>query len=404
MRKFRYILIIFAFMALLGIPGGGYLYGQVAGSPVNEKNAIDYRYQKFDGKLPRYADTVKFRDKIYTVFGAGVEANWERSQSFGSPLINFTSKATIGYTLTPVHAIEVDFLYSNVGSHPNYGANLNYVLNLTNFANRTATLNRTEVLLINGAAYRYADNQHFFGFNTGMRLQWNPGKNAGLYIEPRVSILSDPNSARKFSSIPSINMGLTLRFHKPDYYLWDYLTPIAIKTNLLYDAVTALNIGVEAPIGDRWSVVAEWTAPWWESYDKQLYFQLMHGNLEGKFWFGNREDKLHLTGWFAGVSVGGGVYDFMLNELKGIQGEFYTCSAVAGYAHPIDRSGNLRLEYELGLGWLNTEYVKYWWDGFDYTLLAPSPQTWVTNWYGPTKLQVSLVYYLKIRSKVGGRE
>ena len=93
----------------------------------------------------------------------------------------------------------------------------------------------------------------------------------------------------------------------------------------------------------------------------------------------------------------------MFDPIKGIQGEFQAYSAVGGYAHPIDKSGNLRMEYSLGLGYMRTQYVKYWWDGFDYTLIAPSPQTWLTNWFGPTKVQVSLVYMLKLRSKVGGR-
>jgi hypothetical protein len=204
--------------------------------------------------------------------------------------------------------------------------------------------------------------------------------------------------------MPTLNMGMTVRFHQPDYYLWDYLTPFALKTNLLYDAASALNIALEAPIGDKWSVVAEWVSPWWSSYDKQFYFQIMNANVEGRYWFGDRSKKLKLTGWFSGLSVGGGVYDILLDKQNGYQGEFQAYSVVGGYAHPIDKTGNLRLEYELGLGVLSTGYVKYWWDGFDYTLVAPSPQSWRTTLFGPTKVQISLVYYLKLRSKVGGRE
>ena len=130
---------------------------------------------------------------------------------------------------------------------------------------------------------------------------------------------------------------------------------------------------------------------------------MMLGGVEGRYWFGNREDRPQLTGWFSGLSLQGGVYDFMFDPVKGIQGEFQAYSAVGGYAHPINKSGTLRMEYALGIGYMRTEYVKYWWDGFDYTLIAPSPQTWVTNWFGPTKLSISLVYMLKLRSKVGGR-
>lgn len=379
------------------------LYAQKPDSPENSVNAIDYRFQKFDTSPVMFADSVKFRNRFYNIFGLGIEADWERSYSMGTPMTGLAGRLSFGYRLTPVHAIETDFLYSNTGSRHNAGLNLNWAVNLNNLALRKDANNRFEAIFLAGASYRQSDKPSF-GVNTGVRLQWNPGRNAGLFVEPKLNIMSDPYSSRTFSTVPSVSFGLTLRYNKPDYYLWDYLTPFAIKTNLAYDAMSALNIGIEAPIRDRWSVAFEWTSPWWSSYENQKYLQMMYGSLEGRYWFGNRENRPQLTGWFAGVAAGGGVYDFMLDELDGIQGEFSTAGLVGGYAHTINASGTLRMEYALGLGWMGTEYVKYWWDGFDYTLVAPSPQSWKTDWFGPTKVQVSLVYMLKLRSKVSGRE
>ena len=317
-------------------------------------------------------------------------------------MTGLATRLTFGYRITPVHAVETDFLYSDTGSRHSAGLNVNWAMNLNNLALRRDAHNRFEVLFLAGASYRQSDKASV-GINTGLRLQWNPGKNAGLFIEPKLNIMSDPYSSRTFSTVPSISFGLTLRYHKPDYYLWDYLTPFAIKTNLLYDAASVLNIGIEAPIRDRWSVAFDWVCPWWSSYERQKYLQLLYGSLEGRYWFGNREDKLQLTGWFAGIAAGGGIYDLMYDAMNGIQGEFSTCGVVGGFAHTVNKSGTLRLEYSVGLGWMGTEYVKYWWDEYDYTLIAPSPQTWRTNWFGPIKAQVSLVYMLKIRSKVSGR-
>lgn len=402
MRILRNILKIC--LVLLFSASGGHLFAQIKGSPANDKNAIDYRYQIFENRLIRYnTDSTKFRNRIYTVYSAGIEANWEQFKTLNSAPLGFNAKFSLGFNITPIHAIEAEFIYANLGKRTNLGGNLNYVFNINNFATNQDNFNKLEVLLLVGGSYRHTA-QHHYGANAGLRIQYNPGINCGLFIEPKLTILSTDKSQGSIASIPSVNMGLTMRFHKPNYYLWDYLTPIAIKTNLLYDALTAVNIGIEAPIGNRWSVVAEWMSPWWSSYDKQLYFQIMNGNVEGRYWFGERTNRLKLTGWFSGLSVGGGVYDIMLDELSGYQGEFQAYSVIGGYAHPINKSGNLRMEYELGLGFLSTGYVKYWWDGFDYSLIAPSPQSWRTNWIGPTKLQVSLVYYLKIRSKVGGRE
>ena len=378
------------------------VYAQKKDSPESSFNAINLRFQKFDNTPVTFADSVKFRDRFYNIFSAGIEADWERTFDLNTPMTGLASRLTFGYRITPVHAVETDFLYSDTGSRHSAGLNVNWAMNLNNLALRRDAHNRFEVLFLAGASYRQSDKASV-GINTGLRLQWNPGKNAGLFIEPKLNIMSDPYSSRTFSTVPSISFGLTLRYHKPDYYLWDYLTPFAIKTNLLYDAASVLNIGIEAPIRDRWSVAFDWVCPWWSSYERQKYLQLLYGSLEGRYWFGNREDKLQLTGWFAGIAAGGGIYDLMYDAMNGIQGEFSTCGVVGGFAHTVNKSGTLRLEYSVGLGWMGTEYVKYWWDEYDYTLIAPSPQTWRTNWFGPIKAQVSLVYMLKIRSKVSGR-
>ena len=379
------------------------VYAQKPGSPENSVNAINYRFQKFDKSPVVFADSVRFRNRFYNIFSAGIEADWEGTYGLNTPMAGLAARLSFGYRITPVHALEADFLYADSGTRSSFGVNLNWALNLNNLALRRDGQSKFEVLYLAGASYR-SSLKASFGINTGLRLQWNPGKNAGIFIEPKLSIMSDQHSSRMFSTLPSISFGLTLRYHEPDYYLWDYLTPFAIKTNLLYDAASVLNIGIEAPIRDHWSVAFDWVCPWWSNYDTQKYLQLMYGTVEGRYWFGNREDRPQLTGWFAGLSAGGGVYDLMYDPMSGFQGDFATCAAVGGFAHAINKSGTLRMEYSLGFGWMGTEYVRYWWDDYDYTLIAPSPQTWKTHWFGPTKVQVSLVYMLKIRSKAGGRE
>ena len=402
MKLNRYILCLC--LAIFAWGGQGIcVHAQKKDSPESSFNAIDHRFQTFDNSPVMFADSVKFRNRFYNIFSAGIEADWEGSYGLNTPMAGFASRLSFGYRLTPAHAVEADFLYSNTGSRNTGGLNVNWALNLNNLALRKDSHNKFEALFLAGLSYRQSDKASF-GLNTGLRLQWNPGKNAGLFIEPKLNIMSDPYSSRAFSTVPSISFGLTLRYHEPDYYLWDYLTPFAVKTNLLYDAASVLNIGIEAPIRDRWSVAFDWVCPWWSGYDSQKFLQLMYGSLEGRYWFGNRENRPHLTGWFAGISAGGGVYDLMYDPLNGYQGDFATCGAVGGFAHAVNSSGTLRLEYELGFGWMGTEYVKYWWDEYDYTLIAPSPQTWTTHWLGPIKAQISLVYMLKIRSKVGGRQ
>ena len=112
-----------------------------------------------------------------------------------------------------------------------------------------------------------------------------------------------------------------------------------------------------------------------------------------------------MTGFFAGLSVGGGYYDFMLDNTRtGIQGEFYIMAGLsAGYSHSISSNDRVRLEYALGFGYMQTRYRKYHWDDFDYVLDAPRQQVWKTSIFGPTQAKVSLVWLLYINKKGGGR-
>lgn len=174
----------------------------------------------------------------------------------------------------------------------------------------------------------------------------------------------------------------------------------ALKTNLLFDALTAINFEVEVPIGKRWSVAGELIFPWWLNKGKQHCFQLMNGNLEGRYWFGEREKRPVMTGWFTGLYVGGGYYDLEW-ETKGYQGEFFIAAGVSGgYAHTINKKGNLRMEYSLGIGFMQTKYREYAPQQGGEVLMWQRDGKF--TWFGPTRAKVSLVWLLDFKSKKGG--
>ncbi|MFI3278277.1 MAG: DUF3575 domain-containing protein [Rikenellaceae bacterium] len=175
----------------------------------------------------------------------------------------------------------------------------------------------------------------------------------------------------------------------------------ALKTNLLYDAVTALNVELEVPISNRWSIAGEWVFPWWSSSDKESSkrncFQLLNGNIEGKYWFGDRTKRPVMTGWHLGLYAGGGLYDLERNK-EGYQGEFFIAAGLSGgYAHTIfeDKisNGNLRMEYSVAVGYLQTDYDKYtehW--GIDNSWHTIRQESGNYTWIGPTRAKVSLVW------------
>ncbi len=178
----------------------------------------------------------------------------------------------------------------------------------------------------------------------------------------------------------------------------------ALKTNLLFDVLSAINVELEIPIGKRWSVAGEWVFPWWLYEKKQYALQAGNGNLEVKYWFGDRFRRKQLTGWFAGLYGGGGYYDLEQGD-KGWQGEFWHAGIGGGYAHTIGRSGNWRMEYMLGFGYMATDYR-------EYVPKTSADSEWHLMrrgsghriWVGPTRAKVSLVWIINHgqRKKEGG--
>ncbi|MFI3315155.1 MAG: DUF3575 domain-containing protein [Rikenellaceae bacterium] len=171
----------------------------------------------------------------------------------------------------------------------------------------------------------------------------------------------------------------------------------ALKTNLLYDLLLTPNIELEVPIGDKWSIGGEWICPWWVTNDNGYALQILSGQLEGRYWFGDRSDRLQLTGWFAGLYAGGGIYDLQWKN-NGYQGEFYIAAGLSGgYAHTINKSGSLRMEYSLGVGYLNTDYRYY--EGEQDNKFLVWQRDGNYQWLGPTKLEVSLVWLINYNKK-----
>lgn len=170
----------------------------------------------------------------------------------------------------------------------------------------------------------------------------------------------------------------------------------AVKTNLLFDAAMMPNIELELPLGKRWSLNAEYMFPWWLIKDNKYCLQILMGGLEGRFWLGKRNKQEVLTGHFLGLYAGGGKYDLQWNR-NGYQGEFFIASGLSyGYAHKIAQ--NLRLEYNIGIGLLRTDYRHYHARDNYKTLL------WQENgnytWFGPTKLKISLVWMISKKLKM----
>ncbi len=414
---FKYILVIAIALLTTAVSS----YAQKQGSEGVDENMLRYRYIQRENRKVDFSSERSFSERTYFFAGTGVEGLYQLGNHPASPGAAIGSRMGLGYWFTPLHGMEVSLSYGmmpygywgeNFLGNPiiantiirNMGVEANYVFNIINHTRRHDKINTFDFLYTAGLNFGAGDKFHY-GVNTSLKAVYNISSLAGLYVEPKVTFLN-------FRYLrPSVSAGFTFRFKNMDQ---GFETPVdtdkkellfALKSNMLFWVAGAPNFGIEYSFNDRWSLCGDYVAPWSSSFATGLYYQLMMINAEGRYWFGKREGRPVMTGFFGGVSVGGGYYDFMLDNTRtGIQGEFYIMAGLsAGYSHSISSNDRVRLEYALGFGYMQTRYRKYHWDDFDYVLDAPREQVWKTSIFGPTQAKVSLVYLLFKKKKGGER-
>lgn len=178
----------------------------------------------------------------------------------------------------------------------------------------------------------------------------------------------------------------------------------AVKTNLLYDAALMPNVEIEVPIGKRWSVNGEYMFPWWLLKENKYSLEILAGGLEARYWLGRRKSnrcsngREVLAGHFFGLYAGGGMYDLQW-ERSGYQGEFFISAGIS-YGYSVCMARHLRLEFNLGIGLLRTDYRHYRAQDNYQTLLWQEDGNY--TWLGPTKVKISLVWLLTRKAKKGG--
>lgn len=174
---------------------------------------------------------------------------------------------------------------------------------------------------------------------------------------------------------------------------------LAARTNLL---VPALNVGVEVPVGYSWSVGADYYFPWWLARSNRYCAETLGWFVDTKYWFGkDRGEEDKLTGHALGAYAGFGYYDYQW-EKSGNQGEYIDIGVDYTYAIPLAKD-RLRMEFNIGLGWIHT-VARHYTPTDDYTDLIKDPgiRHRKYNFFGPTRASVSLVVPIRVKVKQKG--
>ena len=168
---------------------------------------------------------------------------------------------------------------------------------------------------------------------------------------------------------------------------------VALKTNLIGDALLSPNLGVEFGLSPKWSLERSGQTNLWPIDGHTWKHWAVQPEL--RFWFCRR-----FAGHFLGLHGIGGMYNFgninfpvnaLGSDFRDLKDNRYQGWAAGagiayGYAWPVHKHWNI--EAEIGIGWLYTRYDRYPCAVCGNKTAENVPH----NYYGPTKAAVSVVY------------
>ncbi len=168
---------------------------------------------------------------------------------------------------------------------------------------------------------------------------------------------------------------------------------VAVKTNILYDALLTPTLGVEAAMAPKWTFELNASLNAW-AVDGHRWKQWM-AQPEVRYWFCQR-----FSGHFVGAHLIGGQYnfgnigmpfkflgtDFSVLKDRRYQGWMAGAGLAYGYSWILSRHWNF--EAEIGIGWIYTRSDVYLCENCGRKVRTGVPH----NYVGLTKAQLSFVY------------
>lgn len=183
---------------------------------------------------------------------------------------------------------------------------------------------------------------------------------------------------------------------------------MAVKTNMLYDAVLVPNIGAEFYIGKDFSVYGEWMYAWWHNDRHHRYWRIYGGDIGLRWWFGSKAHSKPMTGHHAGVYGGIMTFDFETGDTGYMGGkpggtlwDRWLVNAGLEYGYSLPVAKRLNIDFSIGLGYLGGNYIKYYPFDNDYY----HDKEYKMHYFGPTKAEISLIWLIgrgNTNSRKGG--
>ena len=161
----------------------------------------------------------------------------------------------------------------------------------------------------------------------------------------------------------------------------------AIKTNLLYDATTTLNLGFEFGLSEKVTLDISGNYNPWKFND----YRLKHGLIqpEIRYWLCEKFNGhfFGLHGMYARYNVGGLFFNDNMKHNR-YQGHLWGGGITYGYQWILNNRWNLELA--IGIGYARLSDKKY-----PIAECGDMLKKEKRNYFGPTKAAISIIYIIK---------
>lgn len=165
---------------------------------------------------------------------------------------------------------------------------------------------------------------------------------------------------------------------------------IAVKSNLLYDATTTMNLGLEFGLSRKWTLdIPVNYNPWKPDNGRRLRHWGIQPEL--RYWFCESFNRtfVGLHAHYADLNVGGlpGIFSENMQKNR-YQGHLYGAGLSVGHSWILKKRWSI--EASIGLGYARIEYEKY-----PCAECGSKLKDTGRNYFGPTKAALSIIYLIK---------
>lgn len=170
-----------------------------------------------------------------------------------------------------------------------------------------------------------------------------------------------------------------------------------VNTNMLGDLLLIPNIGVEFYVGRQFSIGASYMHAWWNNDRRHRYWRIYGAELKGRYWLGAAAKRKPLTGHHFGLYAQALTFDFEFGAKAYMGGKpggtifdraHFGAGAEYGFSLPVAK--RLNIDFSIGAGYIGGRVYEF----------VPKDDRYVWSatknfrWFGPTKLEVSLVWLI----------